>query len=150
MNKINGTYRFGIYDNEAASGSPLQTVAITYENNSVTPEDGKAKFTNLELGKTYYIYELDDTDQPIENNKLATVDKKTFDVIYTNGPEVTISNDGESPVTVTVTNKVHYTSLPDTGGGGTLPFTMGGLLIIAAGLLYGFSMRRKKGRRSEG
>ena len=150
VNKINGTYRFGIYDNEAASGSPLQTVAITYENNSVTPEDGKAKFTNLELGKTYYIYELDDTDQPIKNNMLATVDKKTFDVLYTNGPEITISNDGESPVTVTVTNKVHYTSLPDTGGGGTLPFTMGGLLIIAAGLLYGFSMRRKKGRRSEG
>lgn len=51
--KIDGAYRFGIYTEANPTGDPLQTVTITYANNTVTPESGTAKFTNLTLGKMY-------------------------------------------------------------------------------------------------
>lgn len=38
--------------------------------------------------------------------------------------------------------------LPSTGGSGTLPYTLGGAgLVLAAALMYGYSMRRKRERR---
>ena len=36
--------------------------------------------------------------------------------------------------------------LPSTGGAGTLPYTIGGLLLMAASLLCGFGQRRKRER----
>ena len=103
LDRLTGTYRFGIYDREDPTGDPLQTVMITYGNGTVTPEGRRAKFTNLELGKTYYIYELDDDGQPIKDGALAAVDGKIFEVTYTGGPAVTVPADGTAAVTVTVT-----------------------------------------------
>ena len=38
-------------------------------------------------------------------------------------------------------------SLPNTGGSGTLPYTLGGIaLIMASALMYGFRMRRRERR----
>lgn len=144
--KIDGTYRFGIYAEENPTGDPLQTVTITYSNNTVTPAGGTARFTNLTLGRTYYIYELDDSGQPISGNVPATVNSSSFLVTYTNGPAVTVSADGSAAATVTVTNQVCYPELPQTGGAGTVPYTMGGLLLMAAAgcsLVYFHSKRRK-------
>ena len=36
--------------------------------------------------------------------------------------------------------------LPQTGGSGTIPYTIGGLLIMAVALLYGYGSRRRHGR----
>lgn len=144
LEKIDGTYRFGIYAKANSTGNPLQTVTITYANNAVTPEGGKAKFTNLTLGTTYYIYELDDTNKPIQNDTLATVNGNRFSVSYANGTAVAIPENGTAAATVTVTNRVSYPELPDTGGTGILPHIMGGLLlIIVAGslLLYRYNKR---------
>lgn len=147
LSKIDGSYRFGIYDTENPAGKPLQIVTINYSNGETNPENEKAVFTNLTPGATYYIYELDDSSKPIKDNTLATVDGKTFDVSYNSGSAVTIPSDGSAAETVTVTNQVHYSELPETGGPGTLPFIMGGLLLIAVSLLHGYSMRRKNERR---
>lgn len=146
LEKIDGAYRFGIYAEENPTGNPLQTVTITYANNTVTPESGTAKFTNLTLGKIYYIYELDDKGKPIQNDTLATVNGNRFSVSYANAPAVTIPIDGTAAATVTVTNRVSYPELPDTGGTGILPHIMGGLLlIIVAGslLLHRYNKRRR-------
>lgn len=35
-------------------------------------------------------------------------------------------------------------TLPETGGPGTVMYTLGGLAVIATSLVYGLSMRRKK------
>ncbi len=144
LDTISGTYQFGLFDSENPTGDPLQTVMITYGNGTVTPESGRAKFTNLELGKTYYIYELDDNGQPITNNTLATVSGKIFEVTYTNGPVVTVPADGTAAVTVTVTNRVHYTVLPETGGAGTLAYTAGGAALMAGALGYVILRKRKE------
>lgn len=146
LEKIDGTYRFGIYAKANSTGDPLQTVTITYANNAVTPEGGKAKFTNLTLGTTYYIYELDDTNKPIQNDTLATVNGNRFSVSYANAPAVTIPIDGTAAATVTVTNRVSYPELPNTGGSGTIPYTTGGFLLLTGAaflLLYIYKKRRR-------
>lgn len=145
--KIDGAYRFGIYAEANSTGKPLQTVTITYANNTVTPESGTAKFTNLTLGGTYYIYELDDSSQPISGNTLATVNSSSFLVTYPNGPAVTVPTDGSAAATVTVTNQVCYPELPNTGGAGTIPYTIGGFLLLTGAaflLLYRHTKRRKE------
>lgn len=144
--KIDGTYRFGIYTEANPIGNPLQTVTIKYANSTVTPESGTAKFTNLTLGGTYYIYELDDSSQPISGNVPATVNS-SFLVTYTNGPAVTVPADGSAAATVTVTNQVCYPELPNTGGAGTIPYTIGGFLLLTGAaflLLYHHTKRRKE------
>ena len=145
--KIDGAYRFGIYAEANPTGDPLQTVTITYANSTVTPESRTAKFTNLTLGGTYYIYELDDSSQPISGNVPATVNSSSFLVTYTNGPAVTVPTDGSAAATVTVTNQVCYPELPNTGGAGTIPYTIGGFLLLTGAaflLLYHHTKRRKE------
>lgn len=147
LEKINGAYRFGIYAEANPIGDPLQKVTITYANSTVTPESGTAKFTNLTLGGTYYIYELDDSGQPISGNVPATVNSSSFLVTYTNGPAVTVPADGSAAATVTVTNQVCYPELPHTGGAGTIPYTIGGFLLLTGAaflLLYHHTKRRKE------
>ena len=147
LEKINGAYRFGIYTAANPTGNPLQTVTITYANSTVTPESRTAKFTNLTLGGTYYIYELDDSSQPISGNVPATVNSSSFLVTYTNGPAVTVPADGSAAATVTVTNQVCYPELPNTGGAGTIPYTIGGFLLLTGAaflLLYHHTKRRKE------
>lgn len=147
LEKINGTYRFGIYTEANPIGDPLQRVTITYANSTVTPESGTAKFTNLTLGGTYYIYELDDSGQPISGNVPATVNSSSFLVTYTNGPAVTVPADGSAAAAVTVTNQVCYPELPHTGGAGTIPYTIGGFLLLTGAaflLLYHHTKRRKE------
>ncbi len=145
--KIDGAYRFGIYTEANPTGDPLQTVTITYANRMVTPAGGTARFTNLNLGGTYYIYELDDSGQPISGNVPATVNSSSFLVTYTNGPAVTVPADGSAAATVTVTNQVCYPELPNTGGAGTIPYTIGGFLLLTGAaflLLYHHTKRRKE------
>lgn len=145
--KIDGTYRFGIYTEANPIGNPLQRVTITYANSTVTPESGTAKFTNLTLGGTYYIYELDDSGQPISGNVPATVNSSSFLVTYSNGPVVTIPESGTAAAAVTVTNQVCYPELPHTGGAGTIPYTIGGFLLLTGAaflLLYHHTKRRKE------
>ena len=146
--KIDGTYRFGIYAEANPTDKPLQTVTITYANSTVTPESGTAKFTNLTLGKMYYIYELDDNGVPIRgDNTLATVNGANFLVTYSNGPAVTIPESGTAAAAVTVTNQVCYPELPHTGGAGTIPYTIGGFLLLTGAaflLLYHHTKRRKE------
>ena len=147
LKKIDGTYRFGIYAEANLTGNPLQTVTIAYANSTVTPESRTAKFTNLTLGGTYYIYELDDSGQPISGNVPATVNSSSFLVTYPNGSEVTVPADGSAAAAVTVTNQVCYPELPHTGGAGTIPYTIGGFLLLTGAaflLLYRHTKRRKE------
>ena len=70
-----------------------------------------------------------------------------FLVTYSNGPAVTIPESGTATATVTVTNQVCYPELPNTGGAGTIPYTIGGFLLLTGAaflLLYHHTKRRKE------
>lgn len=130
VDKIDGTYTFGLYDGE----NLVQKTTIQWANGTATPKDEKAHFTNVVLDKTYTVYELDDNDQPIKTT--GTASGLPFIVTYTDN-SVTLS--GDTPqATVKVTNRANYLALPNTGGGGTQLLTLAGslMLLAALALLY--------------
>ena len=102
----------------------------------------------------YGIYRLTETKAPdgyiILTNKIyfnLTTDGITL--CDENGSALTYDNaevSGDDLLTVTVKNTPGE-SLPNTGGSGTLPYTLGGIvLIMASALMYGFRMRRRERR----
>ena len=137
---VSGTYRFGIYDTPKPVGDPMQTVSISFADGDSGSKT--AKFTNLVLGETYYLFELDDAGKPILNERVGTVNGNQFKVSYSDSAMVTI---GTAQSNVTVTNNISYPVLPETGGRGIGMFTIGGLtlMLAAAILLYTHSKRRK-------
>lgn len=154
LEKINGTYRFGIYENpqpSEKSEDPIKTVSIEFSGN--TTENVTAKFKDLELNKTYYIYELDDTGTPITSNNVFTISGKPFKVTYDLGTKVIL--DGSGNVTINdvqtaageaalvVTNKINYPELPETGGNGTLPYRAAGILLILIAISFFWYRGRK-------
>lgn len=95
-----------------------------------TANGGKASFTGLAAG-TYYLKETQAPAGYTLNNKVFTI------VVSANG---TIQNEAEHTVTVEDSKVV----VPETGGMGTMIFTIVGLSLIAcAGVLF-VVVRRKK------
>ena len=137
---VSGTYRFGLYDTPNPVGDPMRTVSISFADGDSGSKT--AKFTNLVLGETYYLFELDDAGKPILNEQVGTVNGNQFKVSYSDSAMVTI---GTAQSNVTVTNNISYPVLPETGGRGIGMFTIGGLtlMLAAAILLYTHSKRRK-------
>lgn len=132
LKKIDGTYKFGIFkgENSNVGEKPVQTVSITFKSGEVN--SGTAKFTNLELGETYTIYELDDKDNPIMPGSSAVVSGMPFVVSYSENQKITVT---EEVSTVTVTNRMNYAELPATGGPGPGALYLSGLALIFAALV---------------
>ncbi len=93
-------------------------------------------WTDLETGENIkYIL----TEETVDGYKTTyTVDSKDL----ASGDAFSLSDKG-SKVTVTNTADQEYV-LPETGGMGTLPFTVGGIAIIALAFICGYSLRRKR------
>ena len=114
--------------------------------------DGTSEFT-MPVSDTPY--ELTETTAPDGYNKLTgkvrvTVGKTSVTAGRSDDNTVTyvvdLPTENEPYYTVHITNNSGV-ELPNTGGSGTLPYTLGGIaLIMAAALMYGFIMRRR-GRR---
>lgn len=126
---VSGTYRFGLYDDQ---NKWLQTQSITY--NVGDTQDKSVKFENLELNRTYYVYELDDKDQPItDTSKEVTINTMNYQVFYEkNG---TASSSAQNGDTVIVTNKSRTKILPSTGSMGTLIYRLLGATLVVASLI---------------
>lgn len=127
---VSGTYRFGLYDDKNTQLQPIKT--ITYSAND-TP-DKSVKFENLELDKTYYVYELDDKDQPItDTSKEVSINTMNYQVVYEkNG--ITLSSEKNSE-TIVVTNKSRTKILPSTGSMGTLIYRLLGATLVVASII---------------
>lgn len=120
-NPVSGTYRFGLYNNADGTGNPLEIVTIEY-----SPGDAEvktAKFKNQNIDQTYYVFELDDKNQPIKASQGATINKQQYIVTYSN-------NAAKCGDTVTVTNQSHTKMLPTTGSCGTLLYRLAGIILM--------------------
>ena len=159
-NPVSGTYKFGLYENADGTNTtnstnpagttsitaPLQTITITY--NAAEKDSKTAKFTNLDLKKTYYVFELDDNGNPIKDSTtVATVNKMEYFTSYEKpqtGGTATGGNSAVSGDTVTVTNQIRVKELPSTGSYGPLIFRLAGaVLIFFAGLQMLINIKRR-------
>lgn len=123
---VSGTYYFGLYD---AEDKQLQTTSITYQASDTQTKS--AKFVDLDLNTTYYVYELDDNGNKIQPAAVSTIHGLKY--ITTYSPNKNAAANGQ---TITVTNQIFTPILPSTGSNGTVRYRIiGGTLILLAGLL---------------
>ena len=105
-------------------------------------KDGRVTFTNIPSGHKYVLREVEtpscyfeDTDQYAVT---VAYDALTVTVTHEDGAAGTW--DG------TIVNR-RRPRMPETGGAGTLLYTIGGIALMAIGLLYGCALRRRRERR---
>lgn len=131
-NPVSGTYWFGLYEDKNATGTPIQKIPITYSAGETDAK--KNKFVDLELGKTYYVFELDKEEHPItDSSKVATVNRMEYFTSYatTNSESTTTGlNSATNGDTVTVTNQSRVNKLPSTGSCGVLIYRLAGAILI--------------------
>lgn len=131
-NPVSGTYRFRLYDNQNGEGTYLQEKSITYVAGETQEES--AKFINLDLSKTYYVFEIGDDNKPIvDTSKEVTINKLQYTVDYKGEGEST--NAATNGQTVTVTNRSRTKILPSTGGYGSLLYRISGAMLVLASLI---------------
>ena len=152
---VSGTYKFGLYDNEGNNaegiGKRLQTIDIEY--NPKKPEDVlSAKFKNPDdLDGTYYVFELDQNNQPISASSEANINSMQYKVVYESNSKATnIANAAKVGDTVTVTNKSSTKMLPSTGGTGNLIYRMSGTALVVVGVISLLIIDKKKRKKKVG
>ena len=137
---VSGTYRFGLYDDKNTLLQPIKTITYSANDNP----DKSVKFENLELDKTYYVYELDDQGHPItDSSKEVTINTMNYQVVYKNETKNTDTSSAQNGDTVIVTNKSRTKILPSTGSIGTLIYRLLGATLVVASLICG-TMSRKR------
>ena len=104
--------------------------------------DGMVNFTNIPSGHHYIL-----TETKAPEGFILTSNTYKVHISYDSQTVTVLDADG-NPLewTATVKNDAYYT-LPSTGGVGTHSYTLGGLLIVAAALLYAVALGRKRQRK---
>ena len=149
------------------TNEPLQFVEFTLkdENGNVvtsskTDKDGHVSL-QIEKGKNYRLYETTYQDFMPAGPWILEVDKDGNAKIYdtTTGADGSINKSGEGTACTkeekdvavyydhTILNLIAGCELPETGGAGTAPYTMGGVLLLTGAaflLLYNHTKRRKE------
>lgn len=135
MNPVTGKYHFGLYENEDGTRDPLQIIFIQYDEGSIDPKSNK--FINLELDKTYYVYELDDQNNPIKDSGVHVINRLEYITSYSTNNAV------QNGATVTVTNQSRVKQLPSTGSYGTLIYRISGAMLVLASLIVLTNINKK-------
>ena len=100
------------------------------------------KFINLDLSKTYYVFEIGDDNKPIvDTSKEVTINKLQYTVDYkTEGESTNAATNGQ---TVTITNRSRTKILPSTGSYGTLLYRISGAMLVLASLIVLRNINKK-------
>ena len=146
---MSGTYRFGLYGDENATGTPTQKIQITYSAGETDTK--KNKFVDLDTERTYYVFELDDSGNPIKDSSTVAIVNgmeyfTSYATIKADGT-ITGLNSAKNGDTVTVTNQSRVNKLPSTGSCGVLIYRLAGaILILFAGVLMLMKYKETKTR----
>lgn len=135
MNPVTGTYHFGLYENKDGTEKLLQTISIQYDEGSTDTKS--EKFINLDLGKTYYVYELDDQNNPIKDSGVHVINRLEYITSYSTNNAV------QNGATVSVTNQSRVKQLPSTGSYGTLIYRISGAMLVLASLIVLTNINKK-------
>lgn len=135
MNPVTGKYLFGLYENKDGTEKLLQTISIQYDEGSTDTKS--EKFINLDLGKTYYVYELDDQNNPIKDSGVHVINRLEYITSYSTNKAV------QNGDTVTVTNQSRVKQLPSTGSYGTLIYRISGAMLVLASLIVLINIHKK-------
>lgn len=135
MNPVTGTYHYGLYENKDGTEKLLQTISIQYDEGSTDTKS--EKFINLDLGKTYYVYELDDQNNPIKDSGVHVINRLEYITSYSTNNAV------QNGATVTVTNQSRVKQLPSTGSYGTLIYRISGAMLVLASLIVLTNINKK-------
>lgn len=135
MNPVTGTYHFGLYENKDGTEKLFQTISIQYDEGSIDTKSNK--FINLELDKTYYVYELDNQNKPIKDSGVHVINGLEYITSYSTNNAV------QNGATVTVTNQSRVKQLPSTGSYGTLIYRISGAMLVLASLIVLTNINKK-------
>lgn len=143
-------------------GNKLSGVGFELQNadgetliTGLTDENGElilSQPTKLIVGNTYRLIETKTPDgyTPLSSEAIVfsvNSEGEPVTVDYDENDNIACTwNSDDDSLVITVENAVHY-ELPASGGAGVHPFVIGGLLIMAAPLIYIYV--RRKERRSE-
>lgn len=134
-NPVSGTYWFGLYEKaEDNTLKQVQKKRIIYDSGETTPKT--VKFVNLDINKTYYVYELDGKDNPITDSNVHVINGLEYFTSYSN-------NEVKNGDTVTVTNQSRVKQLPSTGSYGTLIYRISGAMLVLASLIVLTNINKK-------
>ena len=117
---------------------------ISYELDGKTVEK-KLSLANGEDGTLEIPYGVEVTITEPKHDGYTLTFTQENTTLASGGSSCTIEKMTQD-VTIVATNEAGY-ALPETGGAGTIWFTIGGLLLTAGGLLYGCTLRRRRERR---
>lgn len=142
-----GGVTFKLMKDNNGSYVAVSITGVTDQNGQFTITDGEKNAGVTLSGLDDGTYRLTETQAPsgyIIKNSYTTFTVEDGQITL-NENQAYASYDSDSK-TLTIKNDAGE-ALPNTGGSGTLPYTLGGLMIMsAAALMYGFIMRRR-GRR---
>lgn len=134
-NPVSGTYKFGLYKDKDAVNKPIQTIEITYKTGDLNANS--EKFEDLNLNETYYVYELDDQNNPIKDSGVHVINRLEYITSYSTNNAV------QNGATVTVTNQSRVKQLPSTGSYGTLIYRISGTMLVLASLIVLTNINKK-------
>lgn len=114
---------------------PIQTIKITYKTGDLNANS--EKFEDLNLNETYYVYELDDQNNPIKDSGVHVINRLEYITSYSTNNAV------QNGATVTVTNQSRVKQLPSTGSYGTLIYRISGTMLVLASLIILTNINKK-------
>ena len=148
LGNVTESYSYAIYTRNGPVSDPARTTSGTISSNTSMPIHFKLKngeyllVNGLQPGVTYTV-----TESAGNGNYSTTVTENGETV---NGGEDgrTVTGAVQSRTQIAYTNHYQY-ELPESGGAGTTLFAFGGIAMLAICLMYGYSMRRRRGRGAE-
>ena len=145
-NTLNSTVSMTLHKTNASgtlslAGAEFELLAADGSSvaKGTTDEKGILKLTDINSNQTYQLKETKAPDGYV-------LEQKVWEVKVDNSGNITLSKDGKvieaTDGVFQITNEAGY-QLPESGGAGTLPYTLGGAILMIVSLMYGYSRKQK-------